>query len=158
MNTNVIRLNVGMLCLLVALAIAWVVTAARAAETAQRPKQAEHATAGELGRLLKARYDFAASLLESEEKRLDQGRATMMSVYEAARRLRDSAMELTAERAEQLAALTKYLAITRRLEEEMNRVVEKGAAPASDRQLARYLRLDAEIVLLRVKLQGSGAR
>jgi hypothetical protein len=82
----------------------------------------------------------------------------MMSVYEAARRLRDSAMELTAERAEQLAALTKYLAITRRLEEEMGRVVEKGAAPASDRELARYLRLDAEIVLLRVKLQGSGAR
>jgi hypothetical protein len=76
-----------------------------------------------------------------------------MNVYEAARRVRDSAMELTAEPAEQLTALTKYLAVTKRVEESMNRVVEKGVAPSSDRELARYLRLDAEIALLRVKLQ-----
>jgi hypothetical protein len=39
----------------------------------------------------------------------------------------------------------------------MNRVVEKDVAPSSDRELARYLRLDAEIALPRVKLQGGGA-
>ena len=158
MNTNVIRLNIGILALLISLPIAWTVTAGRAAETTQSAKQTEPATAGELRQLLKARYDIAASLLESEEKRLNEGRATLRSVYEAARRVRDSAMELTAEPAEQFAALTKYLAITHRLEDSMNRVVETGAAPSSDRELARYLRLDAEIALLRVKLQRSGAR
>ena len=158
MNTNVTRLNIGTLALLVSLPIAWIVVAGRAAETEQSAKQSEHATAGELRQLLKARYEIAASLLESEEKRLNEGRATLRSVYEAARRVRDSAMELTAEPAEQFAALTKYLAITHRLEDSMNRVVEKGAAPSSDRELARYLRLDAEIAVLRVKLQGSGAR
>ena len=149
MNTNVIRLNIGILALLVSLPIAWLVTAGRAAETANSAKQSEQTTAGELHQLLKARYEIAASLLEIEEKRLNEKRATLMSVYEAARRVRDSAMELTAEPAEQFAALTKY---------SMNRVVEKGAVPTSDRELARYLRLDAEIALLRVKLQGSAAR
>ena len=158
MNTNVIRLNIGILALLASLPIAWIVTAGRAAETGQSAKQSEHATAGELRQLLTARYNIAASLLEIEEKRLNEGRSTLRSVYEAGRRVRDSAMELTGEPAERLAALTKYLAITHRLEDSMNRVVEKGVAPSSDRELARYLRLDAEIALLRVKLQGSGAR
>ena len=158
MNTNVIRLNIAILLLLVSLPIAWIVTAGRAAETAQSAKQTEHGTARELHQLLKARCDIAASLLEIEEKRLNERRSTLMSVCEAARRVRDSAMELTSEPAEQFAALTKYLAIARRLEDTMNRVVEKGVAPSSDKELARYLRLDAEIVLLRVKLQGGGAR
>ena len=131
------------------------VIASRAAETPPSINPSEHATAGELHQLLKARYDIAANLLESEEKRLNEGRSTLMSVYEAARRVRDSAMELTAEPAEQHAALTKYLAVTRRLEESMNRMVEKGVAPSSDGELARFLRLDAEIALLRVKLQES---
>lgn len=158
MNTNIIRLIIGIPLLLVSLAIAWIATAGPAAGTAQNAKQPEQATAGELHRLLKARYDIAASLLEIEEKKLNEGRATLMDVYEAARRVRDSAIELTAEPAEQLVALTKYLAVTRRLEDSVNRVVENGAAPSSDRELARYLRLDAEIALLRAQLQGRGVR
>ena len=153
MNTNVIRLNIAILFLLVSFAIGWIVSAGHAAETAQSAKQTQHGTAGELHHLLKARYDLAPSLLEIEEKRLNERRATLTSVCEAAHRVRDSAIELTVEPAEQIAALTKYLAITRRLEDSMNRVVEKGEAPPSDRELARYLRLDAEIALLRVKLQ-----
>ena len=152
MKTNVKRLIFGIPFLLVSIPIAWMVIASRAAETPPSTNPSEHATAGDLHQLLKARYDIAANLLESEEKRLNEGRSTLMNVYEAARRVRDSAMELTAEPAEQLAALTKYLAVTRRVEESMNRVVEKGVAPSSDRELARYLRLDAEIALLRVKL------
>lgn len=158
MKTNVIRLNIGILFLLASLPIAWIVTAGRAAETAPNGKPPERATAGELHRLLKARYDIAASLLDVEEKRLNEGRATLMNVCEAARRVRDSAMELTGEPAEQSAALTKYLGVMRRLEESMNRVVEKGVAPSSDRELARYLRLDAEIALLRTKLPGDAHR
>jgi hypothetical protein len=108
-NTKVIRLNIGILFLLVSLPIAGIVAEGRATETAQSVKPSEHATAGELRQLLKARYDIAAHLLESEEKRLNAGRTTLMNVCEAAHRIRDSAMELTAEPAEQFAALTKYL-------------------------------------------------
>ena len=158
MSTNVKRINIGILFLLISLPIAWIVTASRAAETTQSAKQSEHATAADLSQLLKTRYDIAARLLESEEKRLNGGRATLMTVCEAARRVRDSAMELTAEPAEQLAALTKYLAVIRRLEDSINKTAEKGVMASSDRELARYLRLDAEIALLRVKLHGSGAR
>ncbi len=153
MSMNVIRLNIRILVLLVSLAIAWVVTAGRAAETPRSTKQPDHATAGELRRLLKARYEIAANLLEIEEKRLNEGKSTLRSVYEAARRVRDSAVELTGDRAEQIAALTKYLAVAHRLEDSVNKVVEVGAATPSDRELARYLRLDAEIALLRAKQQ-----
>lgn len=158
MSTNITRLNIGAIALLLSLPIAWIITAGHAAETAQSGKQSEQATTGDLRQLLKARYDIAASLLEIEEKRLNEGKSTLLNVYESARRVRDSATELTGAPAEQLAALTKYLAITRRVEDSMNRVVAKGAAPPSDRELARYLRLDAEIALLRAKLQASGAR
>ena len=158
MNKNAIRLSVGTLFLLVSLTAAWIVTAGRAAETLQSAKQPKQATAEELHQLLRARYDIAAGLLEIEEKRLDQGKSTLMNVWEAARRVGDSAKDLTGAPAEQLTALTKYLAVTRRLEDGMNKVVERGAEPPSAKALARYLRLDAEIALLRMQLQGGGAR
>ncbi len=153
MKANVIRRNIGMLFLLVLVPIVWMVAAGRAAETAPGSKPPEQATAGELQRLLKERYEVAANLLDVEEKRLDEGKSTLRNVYEAARRVRDSALELTGDRAEQIAALTKYLAVTRRLEDSVNKVVEAGAATSSDKELARYLRLDAEIALLRAKQQ-----
>lgn len=158
MNTNVTRLSIGMLAVLVSLPIAWIVTAGRAAETASRPKQSERATAGELSQRLKARYDIAVSLLEAEEKRLNLGKSTVTNVHEAARRVRDSAVELISQPAEQLAALTYYLAVTRRLESSVNDAVANGTMSPSDGDLARYFRLDAEIALLRVKLHGGRAR
>jgi len=158
MSTNAIRLNIGILCILVLLPAAWIAAGSHAAEAAQSPKQPAPPTVGELHQLLKARYDAAASLLEIEEQMLETGKSSLKKVVEAARRVGDSARELTGEPAEQLKALTKYLAVTRRLEDETNKAVEAGAAPPSDRELARYLRLDAEIALLRARLQEGGAR
>jgi hypothetical protein len=102
-----------------------------------------------LNDLLTARYDSARRLLETEEKRLHEGHSTLRSVCEAARRVRDSAIELPLPPDERRAALASYVDLTRRLEESVSRVVEKGMAPASDKDLASYLRLDAEIALLR---------
>ncbi len=158
MNVNVMRLSIGIPCLLVSLSVAWIVTAGRAAESARSPKPSEQAVTGELRQLLEARYDIAASLLVAEEKRLHGGYCTVTDVQEAARRVRDSALELMDEPAVQLAALTNYLAVTRRLEDLVNRRAERGTATLSDKELARYFRLDAEIALLRTKLQGGGAR
>jgi hypothetical protein len=158
MSAHSIRLNLGILFLLISLLAAWIATDGRAAETTQSAKQPAPPTVGELHQLLKARYAAAVSLLEIEEKRLEQGKSSLMKVWEAARRVGDSARELTGEPAEQLKALTTYLAVTCRLEEETNKAVALGAAPPSDKELARYLRLDAEIALLRARLQEGGAR
>jgi hypothetical protein len=52
-----------------------------------------------------------------------------------------------------LAALTNYVAVTRRLEARVDKATAQGAAPPSDRERARYIRLDAEIMLLRTGLR-----
>jgi hypothetical protein len=155
MNVNVMRLSIGIPCLLVSLSIAWIVTAGRAAESARSPKPSEQAITGELRQLLKARYDIAAGLLVAEEKRLERGNSTVTDVHQAACRVRDSALELMDEPAKQLAALTDCLAVARRLEDLVNHRVEKGTATMSDKELARYFRLDAEIALLRIKRQAA---
>jgi len=81
----------------------------------------------------------------------------MMNLYEASCRLRDSAIELSSKPEEQLEALRNHLAVTRRLEESVNKAVETGVAPVLDKDFARYLRLDAEIALLRAKRQATRA-
>ncbi|MDA1277337.1 MAG: hypothetical protein O2960_25305 [Verrucomicrobia bacterium] len=133
-------------------------TTGRTAEITQSARQSENAEAGELNQLVKARYEIAASLLEFQEKRLNEGKGTLINVFEAAGRVRDSAMELTGEPAVRLAALSNYLAVTRRLEDSINRLVEKGVVPSSDRDLARYLRLEAQIALLRINPHGDRER
>jgi hypothetical protein len=109
----------------------------------------------ELDQLLKARYETAKSLLELEEKRLREGVTTLGRVCDAARWVRDSAVELPVSAQERLAALTNYVAVTRRLQASVDRATAQGAAPPSDREWARYTRLDAEIMLLRTELRDS---
>ncbi len=106
-----------------------------------------------LPQLLNLRYETARRLLESEQIRMQEGRSTLPTVCEAARRVRDSAIELPLSTAQRLMALTNYVNLTRRLEENVTQVVEKGVAPPSDQDLASYLRLDAEIALLRLQSQ-----
>lgn len=129
----------------------WIVTPSRAAGEAQTPRLPARETDGELQRLVEARYESARQLLAIEERRLKQGGSSLTSVSEASRRARDAALELNHKPEAQLAALTNHLAITRRLEESVSRAAENGAATSSDKELARYWRLDAEIALLRAK-------
>jgi hypothetical protein len=114
---------------------------------------AEQGGREELNQLLNARYQTAKNLLDLEEKRLREGVTTLGRVCEAARWVRDSAVELPVSAEERLAALTNYVALARRLEESVSRATDQGAAPPSERASARYLRLDAEIMLLRAKLR-----
>jgi hypothetical protein len=107
----------------------------------------------QVGALLRARYTAASRLLELEEQRLQQGVTTLGRVCEVARWGRDSVLELPVSAEERVAALTKFVALAQRLEESVDRAVERGAAAEVDRETARYLRLDAEIALLRVRGQ-----
>ncbi len=113
---------------------------------------AEPGAPGELDQLLKARYQTASSLLDTEEKRLREGVTTLGHVCEVARWVRDSAVELPSSAADRLTALTHYVMLTRRLEESLDRATARGVAPFVDREAAHYLRLDAEVTLLRAKL------
>jgi hypothetical protein len=106
----------------------------------------------ELAHLLKARYETASNLLLVEEKRLHENVTTLGRVCEVARWVRDSAVELPMAAQERLTALTNYVALARRLEESVQRAARSGAATAADCESARYLRLDAEVTLLRAKL------
>ena len=106
----------------------------------------------ELDRLLKARYETAKALLNLEEQRLREGVTTLGRVCDAARWTRDSALELPVSAQERMEALTNYVAVTRRLEKSADDAAAKGALAPADQQQARYLRLDAEIVLLRTEL------
>lgn len=153
MKTNAKTLKFALIVLGTALLAGWMVTLSRAAGGAQTPRLSRQETDGDLRRLVEARYDCARRLLAFEEQRLKEGGSSLVSVCEASRRVRDAALELTNNPEAQLAALTNHLAVTRRLEESVNRAAEKGAAPFSDKEFARYLRLDAEITLLRAKRQ-----
>jgi hypothetical protein len=104
----------------------------------------------ELNRLLRARYAAASKVLDLEEQRLQQGVTTLGRVCEVARWTRDAVMELPSARDERVPALAKYVSLARRLEENVNHAVEQGAAAPVDADTARYLRLDAEIALLRL--------
>jgi hypothetical protein len=148
MQTSAQRLRTRSSCLLLIFMAAVVLAMAAPAGPTQRPAQPQE-NSGELSRLLTARYETARRLLEIEEALLKDGRATLFTICEAARRVRDSALELSSGAEARRAALTNYLAVTRRLEESVSRVVESGRAPTSDKELALYLRLDAEIALLR---------
>ncbi len=123
-----------------------------APELVPQATAAERGGRQELDRLLQARYETARSLLDLEEKRLREGVATLGRVCEAARWVRDSAIELPMSAEERLAALTNYVALTRRLEESVDRATAKGAMSTSDRHRARYVRLDAEVIVLRTEL------
>ena len=126
-----------------------------APELVPQATAAERGAREELDQLLKARYETAKSLLDLEEKRLREGVTTIGRVCDAARWVRDSAVELPVSAQERLAALTNYVAVTRRLEASVDNATAQGAAPPSDRERARYIRLDAEIMLLRTELRDS---
>jgi hypothetical protein len=126
-----------------------------APELVPQATAAERGGREELDQLLKARYETAKSLLDLEEKRLREGVTTIGRVCDAARWVRDSAVELPVSAQERLAALTNYVAVTRRLEASVDKATAQGAAPPSDRERARYIRLDAEIMLLRTGLRDS---
>ena len=126
-----------------------------APELVPQATAAERGGREELDQLLKARYETAKSLLDLEEKRLREGVTTLGRVCDAARWVKDSALELPVSARERMGALTNYLAVTRRLEENADHAAAQGALAPADQERARYIRLDAEVALLRTELGDS---
>jgi beta-lactamase regulating signal transducer with metallopeptidase domain/multidrug resistance efflux pump len=107
--------------------------------------------ADETQALLNARFESATKALRTERTKLDNGKSTFEAVYQAARRVRDAEVELSATPDGQITALTKHVALMRQFEQDAAKRIEVGALAPGDAEALRYWRLTAEIELLRAK-------
>jgi hypothetical protein len=105
----------------------------------------------ELRKLLIARYNVAVAEMQARYAEISAGRANCDIAVEAARHLVDSGIELTDKPAEQLAFREKFLELAKEVERIIEAQVEAGKTGVGDLEKARYLRLDAEVQLLKVK-------
>jgi hypothetical protein len=102
-------------------------------------------------KLLKERYNAALAELRARYQRFEAGNDTLDALFDAARRVLDSELELCGKAAERVAVREKYLELAREVEKIQQARVDAGRAGAQDLEQARYLRIDAQLQLLRAK-------
>jgi hypothetical protein len=104
---------------------------------------------GALRKLLVARFNAAVAEVQSLHEEYTAGRIRVDEMFDAARRGLDSGQELYERPADRLRLFEQSLEVAR----EVERIAEArhggGKSPASERERARYHRLDAEIRVLR---------
>lgn len=88
-------------------------------------------------------YEQALAALQSERRKLKAGKSTVFTVYQVAKDLRDTDLQMASTVTQQIAALARYGALLRELKEH--------AVSELDRVMARKLIEDAEADLLRAK-------
>ena len=110
MKTTKTTLMFGLTSLCAALLAGWVATRSHAAADAIATRQVPD---DELQRLLTARFDSATKALRSERAKLDRDKATFETVYQAAQRVLDAELALSATTDQRVTALTKHVALMR---------------------------------------------
>jgi len=148
MRTTKTKLVFGLVILCTALWGTWIVTRSQAA--ADTPATGPTPD-NELQQLLSERRDIATKMLDAEQLKLQAGKSTLETVCQAARLVLDAELELSTTPDNRVAALTKYVALVRQLEQEGEQRVKVGAAGQLDVEALRYWRLTGEIELLRAK-------
>ncbi len=143
------KINVAFFILIVALLAGWQVIVIRSAEHSTDPALGKKEKTDQLLQLLQSRYDSALKIYQIEESLVGMGRSTLFNLCEAARRVRDASLELFPTREAQIEAHNRYCQIVRRFEESVSKSAEAGAVPKTDKELANYMRCDAEISLLK---------
>jgi hypothetical protein len=118
-----------------------------AAEAAPGSKERED----RLQPLLQARLDAAKEELESRKLEFEAGRGTLDILLGAARRTLHAQKELSAKKADQIAALEAYQEVTKYIEETVKKWSDAGRVAIHDHKEAQYYRLEAEIMLERAK-------
>ena len=127
----------------------WIGTRSLLAEHSPAPNPTQPGTDDRLHQLVQARYESARKVFQIEAALVEGGKSTLLNLCEAARRVRDAAVELSPAKEDVMAAHAQYLQVIRRFEASVNKVADAGMAPPLDKELARYLRCDAEIALLK---------
>src|SRR5262249_20172181 len=105
----------------------------------------------ELRKLLIARYNAAVAEMQARYREFLAGRSSLDSMIEPARHLMDSQLEVTEKPADQIAVREKYLELMKGFEKLQQARFEAARIPTSEVESARYLRLDAEVQLLKAK-------
>ena len=105
----------------------------------------------ELQKLLIERFNVAVTELQGRYQEFVNGRATLESFGEVARRLVNAELEVRTQSADQITALERYVDLMRHIEKRVEERQKAGVGTAAEVAQARYARLDAEISLLRAK-------
>jgi hypothetical protein len=107
----------------------------------------------ELRRLLIARYNSSVAEMQGRYQEFLAGKGTLGIFAVVGKRLVDSGLELNENPADKVSLLEQYLELMREVEKINVSLLEVGRISKADLELARYLRIDAEIKLLRTKRQ-----
>jgi hypothetical protein len=102
-------------------------------------------------KLLKERYNAALRELQARFHVFEAGMGALETLFDAAKRVLDSELELCLKPAERVGVREKYLELARAVEKIQQARFDAGRAGVADVEQARYLRLDAELQLLRAK-------
>jgi hypothetical protein len=112
----------------------------------------------ELRKLVTARYNAAAAEMEIRLKEYLEGRVPLESMVDTARRVVESGLEVSDSAEEQQALREKFLELAVAIEKNQKTRVDAGRISPGALEEARYLRLDAEVQLLRAKRKASPQR
>jgi hypothetical protein len=105
----------------------------------------------ELRKLLKARYNAAVAEMKARFKEFEAGRGRVDSMLGASKRLLESGLELSAGPNDRIKLLEQFLEMAKEAERIKQVLVDEGREAPTELHEARYLRIDAEIRLLRAK-------
>jgi hypothetical protein len=112
----------------------------------------------ELRRLLIERYNSAVTEMQGRHQEFLVGKGTLEIFAVVGKRLVDSGLELNEKQADKVSLLEQYLELMREVEKINASLFEAGRISKADLALARYLRIDAEIKLLRIQRQANSPK
>ncbi|TWT34747.1 hypothetical protein Enr8_21610 [Blastopirellula retiformator] len=111
------------------------------------------ADADQLQKLVVERFNTAVTELKIAKKQYESGIVAIEDLIDPATRVRDSSLELTDDPQEKIANLKCFLEFAQYSEKIALSKFESGTAPPGAFEAAKYLRLDTEILLLRLQRQ-----
>jgi hypothetical protein len=110
-----------------------------------------------LCKLLKERFNEALAETKFRYEEVEAGRALLDKVFDCYQRLVRAGLEAADTPAERVALLKQNVDLAREIEKIVALQVEVGKATQPELHRARFLRLDAEIRLLRARKAKGGA-
>jgi len=105
----------------------------------------------ELRRLLIDRYNAVVSEMQARYREFLAGRSAIDAFVDVAKRLVESGLEVYEKPAEQITLLEQFLELAKEAERIQKERLDANRIGVQDYEYNRYLRLDAEIKLLRAK-------
>jgi hypothetical protein len=162
------------LLVLAALAAAWCLTPPRSGALAAQEKSSDAKKVpallsakplsttdqkDKLRRLVRERYNLALEEVRARYRRYqDEPNSSLELIFDALHRLRVAGVEAADTGRGRIEFLQRYVELTRYIEQGVEQGVKAGGLGGAERVRARYLRVDAELQLLRAQRDLSGPK